>query len=64
MGSAWRAANTYPVSFGFLIIFPNYSNTFKWENSSYVGGIENVKVLMTLRIYSSKWHVYAGECSK
>ncbi|KAJ3085994.1 prephenate dehydrogenase (NADP(+)) [Quaeritorhiza haematococci] len=31
-----------------------------WENPSYVGGIENVKVLMTLRIYGAKWHVYGG----
>lgn len=33
---------------------------FPWENRSYVGGLENVKQLMTLRIYASKWHVYAG----
>ncbi|KND02948.1 prephenate dehydrogenase (NADP(+)) [Spizellomyces punctatus DAOM BR117] len=33
---------------------------YPWENPSYVGGIENVKTLMTLRIYSNKWHVYAG----
>lgn len=26
----------------------------------YVGGIENVKINLTLRIYSQKWHVYAG----
>ncbi|KAJ9621229.1 prephenate dehydrogenase (NADP(+)) [Taxawa tesnikishii (nom. ined.)] len=26
----------------------------------YVGGIENVKINITLRIYSNKWHVYAG----
>jgi prephenate dehydrogenase (NADP+) len=25
-----------------------------------VGGLENVKINITLRIYSSKWHVYAG----
>ncbi|KAJ3281629.1 prephenate dehydrogenase (NADP(+)) [Borealophlyctis nickersoniae] len=35
-------------------------STFPWENPSYVGGIENVKILMALRIYSQKWHVYAG----
>lgn len=34
--------------------------TFPWENPSYVGGIENVKVLISLRIVSAKWHVYAG----
>ena len=31
-----------------------------WENASYVGGIDNVKVLMTLRIYGGKAHVYSG----
>ncbi|KAH9276966.1 hypothetical protein BASA83_000481 [Batrachochytrium salamandrivorans] len=35
-------------------------STFPWESAAYVGGIENVKVLMTLRIYGSKWHVYSG----
>ncbi|KAI9025699.1 hypothetical protein DFJ74DRAFT_665283 [Hyaloraphidium curvatum] len=34
--------------------------TFPWENPSYVGGIENVKILISLRIISAKWHVYAG----
>ncbi|PHH82872.1 hypothetical protein CDD82_4510 [Ophiocordyceps australis] len=33
---------------------------FPWELSRYVGGIENVKINTTLRIYSQKWHVYAG----
>ncbi|KAI9700762.1 MAG: prephenate dehydrogenase (NADP(+)) [Candelina mexicana] len=33
---------------------------FPWEMNRYVGGIENVKINLTLRIYSSKWHVYAG----
>ncbi|KAF4461804.1 prephenate dehydrogenase (nadp+) [Fusarium albosuccineum] len=33
---------------------------FPWEMSRYVGGIENVKTNLTLRIYSQKWHVYAG----
>ncbi|KAG9299585.1 hypothetical protein G9A89_020756 [Geosiphon pyriformis] len=33
---------------------------FPWETPQYVGGIENVKVNMALRIYSNKWHVYAG----
>lgn len=33
---------------------------FPWELSRYVGGIENVKVNTMLRIYSQKWHVYAG----
>ena len=33
---------------------------FPWEIGRYVGGIENVKIGLTLRIYSAKWHVYAG----
>ncbi|ATY58296.1 prephenate dehydrogenase [Cordyceps militaris CM01] len=33
---------------------------FPWTMSRYVGGIENVKVNLMLRIYSQKWHVYAG----
>lgn len=33
---------------------------YPWENPSYVGGIDNVKVLMCLRIYSGKPHVYSG----
>ena len=34
--------------------------SFPWESSTYVGGIDNVKVLMCLRIYGGKSHVYAG----
>lgn len=33
---------------------------FPWELPRYIGGIENVKINLTLRIYSNKWHVYAG----
>ncbi|KAH8821535.1 hypothetical protein F5884DRAFT_768208 [Xylogone sp. PMI_703] len=33
---------------------------FPWEIPRYVGGIENVKINLTLRIYAQKWHVYAG----
>ena len=36
------------------------NNQFPWEMNRYVGGIENVKCNITLRIYSNKWHVYAG----
>jgi prephenate dehydrogenase (NADP+) len=36
------------------------SRQFPWEGTRYVGGIENVKINLTLRIYSQKWHVYAG----
>jgi prephenate dehydrogenase (NADP+) len=32
---------------------------FPWEDSTYVGGIDNVKSLMALRIYASKWHVFS-----
>lgn len=34
--------------------------THPWEGALYVSGIEVVKVNITLRIYSNKWHVYAG----
>ncbi|KAI9846771.1 MAG: prephenate dehydrogenase (NADP(+)) [Sclerophora amabilis] len=36
------------------------NNQFPWEIARYIGGIENVKINVTLRIYSNKWHVYAG----
>ncbi|KAI9755622.1 MAG: prephenate dehydrogenase (NADP(+)) [Chaenotheca gracillima] len=36
------------------------NNQFPWEITRYIGGIENVKINVTLRIYSNKWHVYAG----
>ena len=36
------------------------NSQFPWEINRYVGGIENVKINITLRIYSNKWHVYAG----
>jgi len=34
--------------------------SYPWENGYYVGGIETVKVNIMLRIFSNKWHVYAG----
>ncbi|CCK68062.1 prephenate dehydrogenase (NADP(+)) KNAG_0A03820 [Huiozyma naganishii CBS 8797] len=45
MGSAWAKLKVYP-----------------WlaEDNKWVGGLENVKVNISLRIYSNKWHVYAG----
>jgi prephenate dehydrogenase (NADP+) len=36
------------------------NNQFPWESPRYIGGIENVKINITLRIYANKWHVYAG----
>ena len=36
------------------------NNQFPWELDRYVGGIENIKCNIMLRIYSNKWHVYAG----
>lgn len=33
---------------------------FPWENTAYIGGIDNVKILTMLRIFSYKAHVYAG----
>ena len=38
----------------------SHSTTYPWEHEYYVGGIETVKVNIMLRIYSNKWHVYAG----
>ncbi|KAJ9088379.1 prephenate dehydrogenase (NADP(+)) [Entomophthora muscae] len=38
----------------------NSRSCFPWETPNYVGGIENVKVNIMLRIFSNKWHVYAG----
>ncbi len=36
------------------------ARNYPWENPSYLGGIDNVKTLMALRIYGNKWHVYGG----
>ncbi len=36
------------------------SNDYPWETVRYPGGIETVKINIMLRIYSAKWHVYAG----
>ncbi|KAG8761869.1 prephenate dehydrogenase (NADP(+)) [Ceratobasidium sp. 428] len=36
------------------------SASYPWEQGWYVRGIEIVKVNIMLRIYSNKWHVYAG----
>ncbi|MBI2575359.1 prephenate dehydrogenase [Candidatus Woesearchaeota archaeon] len=33
---------------------------FPWENTTYAGGIDNVKVLLCLRMYAGKAHVYSG----
>lgn len=38
----------------------SHAGFFPWENASYAGGIDNVKILITLRIFSYKAHVYAG----
>ncbi|AET40942.1 prephenate dehydrogenase (NADP(+)) Ecym_7090 [Eremothecium cymbalariae DBVPG len=45
MGLAWFKRRTYPWSIGV---------------GQCNGGFENVKVNISLRIYSNKWHVYAG----
>jgi prephenate dehydrogenase (NADP+) len=36
------------------------ASAYPWEHGLYVGGIETVKVNIMLRIFSNKWHVYAG----
>jgi len=33
---------------------------YPWETPKWSTGIENVKINVALRIYSNKWHVYAG----
>ncbi len=33
---------------------------FPWENEAYAGGIDHVKILTTLRIFSYKAHIYGG----
>jgi len=36
------------------------ASSYPWEHGYYAGGIETVKVNIMLRIFSNKWHVYAG----
>ena len=36
------------------------TSQYPWEGARYVGGVENAKINLTLRIYAQKWHVYAG----
>lgn len=35
-------------------------NQYPWETPRWIGGIENAKINISLRIFSNKWHVYAG----
>lgn len=35
-------------------------NQYPWETPRWVGGMENAKMNISLRIFSNKWHVYAG----
>eukprot|EP01134_Creolimax_fragrantissima_P000241 CFRG0241T1 len=37
-----------------------HMGTYPWEHGSHLGGVDNVKILMALRIYSMKSHVYSG----
>ncbi|KAH8894899.1 Prephenate dehydrogenase [Thozetella sp. PMI_491] len=56
-------ANTQAVTHaGFLSMGKAWHGCrqFPWEGARYIGGIENVKINLMLRIYSAKWHVYAG----
>ncbi|OVF10068.1 putative prephenate dehydrogenase (NADP(+)) [Clavispora lusitaniae] len=36
------------------------SNQYPWETPRWIGGMENAKINISLRIYANKWHVYAG----
>lgn len=56
-------ADTQAVThLGFLSMGTAWKNTgvYPWENPSYRGGIDNVKILMALRVYGGKPHVYSG----
>ncbi len=37
-----------------------HRKVYPWENTLQANGLDNVKLLMTLRIYSYKFHVYSG----
>ncbi|MGL4632085.1 MAG: prephenate dehydrogenase/arogenate dehydrogenase family protein [Leadbetterella sp.] len=37
-----------------------HRKSFPWETENHVRGIDNIKILLTMRIYSYKPHVYAG----
>ncbi len=37
-----------------------HRKVYPWENTLHPNGLDNVKFLMTLRIYSYKFHVYSG----
>lgn len=36
------------------------NNQYPWKIPKWIGGIENAKINISLRIFSNKWHVYAG----
>jgi prephenate dehydrogenase (NADP+) len=36
------------------------SHQYPWETPKWTGGIENAKINISMRIFSNKWHVYAG----
>jgi prephenate dehydrogenase (NADP+) len=37
-----------------------HRKSFPWENKDQIHGIDNIKILLTLRIFSYKSHVYSG----
>ncbi len=37
-----------------------HRRVFPWEDTSRINGLDNIKMLLTLRIYSYKSHVYSG----
>ncbi len=37
-----------------------HRKSFPWENTAKINGIDNIKILLTLRIFSYKAHVYSG----
>lgn len=36
------------------------TNQYPWKIPKWIGGMENAKINISLRIYANKWHVYAG----
>lgn len=56
-------ANTQAVTHAaFLSMGTAWRNmgSFPWETGRYIRGVETAKTNICLRIYSQKWHVYAG----
>ena len=62
MGLAWSTIGVYPwLSSDKQNSTDTISSDIQHPRGDYyMGGIEEIKKLLTMRIYGSKWHVYAG----